>query len=64
MINIGKHAKLGDIIVISAQELRNKARITSEAKKGEICKASVIRTKKSIKKKMVQPYVPVKNKKK
>jgi large subunit ribosomal protein L14 len=46
-----KYAKLGDIIVISVQELRNKARITSKVKKGEIYKALVIRTKKSIKKK-------------
>jgi large subunit ribosomal protein L14 len=46
-----KYAKLGDIIVISVQELRNKARITSKVKKGEIYKALVIRTKKKIKKK-------------
>lgn len=46
-----KYAKLGDIIVISVQELRNKARITSKVKKGEVYKALVIRTKKSIKKK-------------
>lgn len=46
-----KYAKLGDIIVISVQELRNKARITSKVKKGEIYKALVIRTKKKIRKK-------------
>ena len=46
-----KYAKLGDIIVISVQELRNKARITSKVKKGEIYKALVIRTKKKINKK-------------
>lgn len=46
-----KYAKLGDIIVISVQELRNKARITSKVKKGEIYKALIIRTKKKVKKK-------------
>lgn len=46
-----KNAKLGDIIVISIQELRNKSKITSKVKKGEIYKALIIRTKKTLKKK-------------
>ena len=46
-----KYAKLGDIIVVSIQELRNKSKITSKVKKGEIYKALVIRTKKKVKKK-------------
>ena len=46
-----KYAKLGDIIVVSVQELRNKSKITSKVKKGEIYKALIIRTKKKIKKK-------------
>jgi large subunit ribosomal protein L14 len=46
-----KSAKLGDIIVISIQELRNKSKITSKVKKGEIYKALILRTKKSLKKK-------------
>jgi len=46
-----KTAKLNDIIVISVQELRNKAKISSKVKKGEIYKALVIRTKKEIRQK-------------
>ena len=46
-----KYAKLGDLIVVSIQELRNKARLTSKVKKGEVYKALVIRTKKRIEKK-------------
>lgn len=46
-----KYAKLGDIIVVSVQELRNKAKMTSKVKKGEIYKALIIRTKKTIIKK-------------
>jgi len=42
-----KFAKLGDIIVVSVQNLRNKSKITSKVSKGEVCKALVIRTKKS-----------------
>lgn len=44
-------AKLGDIIIVSVQELRNKSKITSKVKKGEIYKALIIRTKNKIKKK-------------
>lgn len=46
-----KYAKLGDIIIVSVQELRNKSKSTSKVKKGELYKALVIRTKKEIKKK-------------
>ena len=46
-----KYAKLGDLIIVSVQELRNKSKLTSKVKKGEVYKALVIRTKKKIKKK-------------
>ena len=46
-----KYAKLGDIIIVSVQELRNKAKLTSKVKKGGIYKALIVRTKKKIKKK-------------
>lgn len=46
-----KNAKLGDIVITSVQELRNKSKITSKVKKGEIYKALVLRTKKSLNKK-------------
>jgi large subunit ribosomal protein L14 len=46
-----KYAKLGDLIVVSVQKLRNKTRLTSKVKKGEIYKALIIRTKKKIQKK-------------
>ena len=46
-----KYAKLGDLLVVSVQELRNKSRLTSKVKKGEVYKALVIRTKKKVKKK-------------
>jgi len=42
---------IGDIIVISIQSLRNKAKITSKVKKGEIHKALIIKTKTKIKQK-------------
>jgi large subunit ribosomal protein L14 len=44
-------AVLGDTIIVSIQKLRNKARITSKVKKGEVHKAIIIRTKKKIGKK-------------
>lgn len=40
-----KYAQLGDIIVVSIQELRNKSRKTSKVKKREVYKALIIRTK-------------------
>ena len=46
-----KTAKLGDMIITSVQELRNKSKLTSKVKKGEIYKALIIRTKKTFYKK-------------
>ena len=40
-----KYARIGDTIIISVQKLRNKAKLTSKVKKGEIYKALIIRTK-------------------
>ena len=38
-------AKLGDIVIVSVQQLRNKSKRTSKVKKKEVCKALIIRTK-------------------
>lgn len=38
-------AIIGDTIIVSIQKLRNKARLTSKVKKGEIHKAVILRTK-------------------
>ena len=46
-----KFAKLGNIIVVSIQKLRNKSKINSKVKKGEIYKAIIIRTKSKFKSK-------------
>jgi large subunit ribosomal protein L14 len=43
-----KYAILGNIIVVSVQQLRNKAKISSKVKKGEIYKAVILRTKRKI----------------
>jgi large subunit ribosomal protein L14 len=43
-------ANLGDIIVVSVQQLRNKSKKTSKVLKGGVFRALVIRTKKSYKK--------------
>lgn len=40
-----KIASLGDIIVVSVQELRNRSKNTSKVKKREVYKALIIRTK-------------------
>ena len=40
-----KYAKLGDLIVVSVQQLRNKSKTTSKVKKHEVYQALVIRTK-------------------
>ncbi len=40
-----KYAKLGDSIIVSVQQLRNKSKNTSKVKKGEVYKALIIRTK-------------------
>lgn len=46
-----KYATLGDIIVVSIQQLRNKSKKTSKVKKKEIYKALIIRTKNKSRKK-------------
>lgn len=46
-----KYAKLGDSIIVSIQQLRNKSKNTSKVKKGEVYKALIIRTKTPYKKK-------------
>ena len=40
-----KTAKLGDIVIVSIQKLRNKSKKTSKVKKREVYKALIIRTK-------------------
>jgi large subunit ribosomal protein L14 len=46
-----RFAVLGDTVIVSIQKLRNKARLTSKVRKGEIHKAIIVRTKnKTIKK--------------
>ena len=46
-----RYAKLGDIIVVSVQQLRNKSKKTSKVSKGEVFRALVVRTKKKYRKK-------------
>ena len=46
-----KVAKIGDIIVVSIQQLRNRSRITSKVQTGEVYRAVIIRTRNKIKKK-------------
>ena len=46
-----RYANLGDIIVISVQQLRNKSKKTSKVLKGGVFRALVIRTKNQYKKK-------------
>lgn len=46
-----RYAKLGDVIIVAIQELRNKSKITSKIKKGEVHKALIIQTKSKYKKK-------------
>lgn len=41
-----KFAYLGDVIVVSIKQLRNKSKNTSKVQKGEVYKALIIRTKK------------------
>ena len=42
-----KIAFIGDIIIASVQELRNKYKISSKVKKGEVVSALILRTKKT-----------------
>ncbi len=46
-----RFAILGDTIIVSIQKLRNRARLTSKVRKGEVHKAIIIRTKKTTAKK-------------
>ena len=46
-----RYANLGDIIVVSVQQLRNKSKKTSKVLKGGVFRALVIRTKNKYKKK-------------
>jgi large subunit ribosomal protein L14 len=46
-----RYANLGDIIVVSVQQLRNKSKKTSKVLKGGVFRALVIRTKNQYKKK-------------
>jgi large subunit ribosomal protein L14 len=46
-----KYAKLGDVIVVSVQNLRNKSKKTSKVKQKEVYKALIIRTKVGLTKK-------------
>ena len=46
-----RYAKLGDIIVVSVQQLRNKSKKTSKVLKGQVFRALIIRTKKNKQKK-------------
>lgn len=39
-----KYAKLGDIIVVSVKQLRNRSKLTSKVKKGDVYRALIIRT--------------------
>jgi large subunit ribosomal protein L14 len=46
-----RYAKLGETIIVSVQELRNKSKLTSKIQKKEVYKALIIQTKKKFKKK-------------
>ena len=46
-----RYANLGDIIVVSVQQLRNKSKKTSKVSKGGVFRALVIKTKKQYQKK-------------
>jgi large subunit ribosomal protein L14 len=43
-----RYAHVGDVIVVSIQSLRSKNKSTVKVKKGDVCKAIVIRTKKKL----------------
>nr|QDA21760.1 ribosomal protein L14 [Proschkinia sp. SZCZR1824] len=40
-----KHAKLGDYVIVSVQQLRSKFKTNSKVKKGEVYRALIIRSK-------------------
>lgn len=43
-----RYAYIGDSVVVSIKSLRSKNKSTSKVKKGDVCKAVVLRTKKNI----------------
>lgn len=45
-----KYAKMGDIIVVSIQQLRNRSKNTSKVLKGSVFRALIVQTKKRCKK--------------
>ena len=45
-----RYANLGDIVVVSVQQLRNKSKSTSKVLKGGVFRALVVRTRKKYKK--------------
>lgn len=45
-----RYANLGDLIVVSVQQLRNKSKSTSKVLKGSVFRALVVRTQKQCKK--------------
>jgi len=47
-------ARLGDIIVVSVINLRNKSKVSSKVKKGEVYKALIVHAKKKSKRKTGQ----------
>jgi large subunit ribosomal protein L14 len=49
-------SSIGEIIIVSIIELRNKSRKTSKVKKGEIYRALIIKTKKQVKNKDGSTY--------
>lgn len=51
-----RFAVLSDVIIVSVQKLRNKARAISKVQKGEVHKAIIIRTKKKNNKKRWDNY--------
>ena len=52
-----RYANLGDIVVVSVQQLRNKSKKTSKVVKGGVFRALVIKTKKQYKKKDGSSFV-------
>lgn len=46
-----KTAFLGDLIIVSIQQLRNKSKTTSKVLKGDVYKALILRTKQKVRKK-------------
>lgn len=43
-----KYSFLGEVIIVSVRNLRNKSKITSKVKKGEVWRALIVRTKKRV----------------